>query len=369
MPSAFLPSLVHSPGEAPRSMTLAVSLAVLLAPLAGCASGPAPPSGPDTPPKDASPSAQVPIEDVPAANGSRLMELVRAQVFVDGDPSEVRYRFPGSQGHEEAVGILAGMLRQANLTVERERWSQELIQLGTVNLTNLYGVRKGADPDAGTIWIAAHWDSRAWADAHREQCTGPPVQGANDGAAAVASVVHAAASLPQLNHTLRVALFDAEDQGCGQQGWVQGSEHAAKLREANGTLGGIRALVLVDMPGAEDLMIRREGHSADRAPRLTNLAFSVADRLGAEAFRNTSGPPILDDHVPFLERGVPAVDLIHLDQDARRGPFPWTHHTLNDTVENLEASSIAQVTRVLMGTVLAIDRGALDPPQARNETR
>lgn len=354
-----------------RAFALCLAIALFGAVLAGCTTGPAPvqPNGTDgeepnqTPPNgtDQTPPPSedtLPLGDLPTPDQDRLMHLVERQIFVNGT-DEVRYRVPGEPGHEAAIPILADMLEDANLTVTQERYQDTLPGgIGRVNLTNLYGVRPGTDPGAGEIWLAAHWDSRAWADAHREACTGPPVQGANDGAAAVAVVVHALELIPETNRTVRVALFDAEDQGCRGSGWALGSEHAAKTREANGTLDAITALVLVDMPGDEDLMIRREGASQANAPRLTDLAFRVAEETGSSAFLDESGPSVIDDHIPFLDRGVPAVDLIHLDKDDRRWAFPWTHHTEHDTVENLDPANMAQVTRVAVGTALAIDRGA-----------
>lgn len=347
-----------------KPLTVLLVLAVLLA---GCArSPPAPPTQDGEPGGDAT-DPHPPNEDalasrVPAANATRLMEIVRAQIYPNGTDGEVRYRVPGTASHDRTVPDLVELLDHAGAETTVERFRAELPELGEVNLTNVYGVREGTDPRAGEIWLAAHWDSRAWADAHRDACTGPPVQGANDGAAAVAVVVHALELLEPTNRTVRVALFDAEDQGgCGGDGWAIGSEHAADRRERQGRLDEIGELVLVDMPGAGDLEIRREGNSHDRAPRLTDLVFGVADRLNATTFSNTTGPAILDDHVPFLERGVSAVDLIHLDQDDCRGPFPCTHHTEQDTVENLHPPSMQQVTRVVVGTVLVLDDG----PDAR----
>lgn len=357
------------PTLSPRSTLLLVVALLAGSTLAGCTQpSPGTPTDGSTPP-DGDTRDGEPAPPVPTANETRLMELVQRQTHPNGTDGPVRYRTPGTVGHASTIPDLEEMLRAANATTTRERFTAELPRLGVVNLTNVYGVRQGTDPGDGEIWLAAHWDSRAWADAHREPCTGPPVQGANDGAAGVAVVVHALERLPSTEHPIRVALFDGEDQGCrtsdlatgyGDTAWAVGSTHAARVRADRGELDEVRALVLVDMPGAEDLVVRREGRSAEQAPRLTNLAFSTSERLGAGAFRNETGPGILDDHAAFLDRGVAAVDLIHLDEDDRRGPFPWTHHTEHDTVENLDPANMAQVTRVVMGTVLAIDEGALD---------
>lgn len=288
-------------------------------------------------------------------DGEAMMELVEQQV-TNASTGETRYRVPGTEGHREAIPVLEGMVETAGYEPSTETFQAKLPrELGTVNLTNVYGVREGEDPDAGEIWIAAHWDSRAWADRHREDpCTGPPVVGANDGAAAVAVAVHVAEQLPATDHTVRVALFDGEDQGCQGEKWAVGSQLAAGSLEAAGQLDEVTALVLVDMPGDPELTVYREGHSHRHAPRLTNLAFAVAENVGADAFVNETGSIITDDHVAFLERGVPAVDLIH-NTPPPGNPFPDTWHTRNDTVDNLSTASLEQSARVAAGTVLGVD--------------
>lgn len=351
-------------GTLPRPVTL---LLVAIVVLAGCATpsqpdGTAPPTDDGDPPppgSDGGDPSNGPSAQVPQADPGTLMELVEAQVYENGSSDQPRYRTPGTAGHAEAIGILEGMLSERNLTVETQRFQADLGKLGTVNATNLYGVRQGSSDQE--IWLAAHWDSRAWADGNRQACTGPEVLGANDGAAAVAVVLHAVDLLSETNHTLRVALFDAEDQGScggsqgyGGSGWAVGSTYAAEHLEAD-EVEDLRALLLVDMPGDKNLTIRREGHSQSRAPALTDRVFEVADRLNATSFVDQPGPSITDDHVAFLDLGVPAVDLIHLDRDQRRGPFPWTHHTVHDTPENLSGLKMAEVTQVVVATVLDLD--------------
>lgn len=362
----------------PTGTTLLLAVALLAAGLAGCAApdGPgtnetpdgnqdSPPGSEDPPADDSEPERTTIAWDrlpapasLPRANASRLVDLVDRQVY-DNGTGEPRYRTPGTEGHEATIPVLEAMLEGAGASVHRERFTVELgLGIGEVNATNVYGVREGtADSE---IWLAAHWDSRAKATAAlNDSRTDRPVLGANDGAAAVAVVVHALELLPETNATIRVALFDAEDQGQGASGWIEGSSYAADQTTAE-QREEIEAFLLVDMPGHEDLSIRREKRSHTNSPHVTDLAFGVAERLGASSFHNETGPPILDDHVPFLERGVPAVDLIHLDRNGT-GAFPWTWHTPHDTPKHLSGDSMAEVTRVLVGTALAADRGALPP--------
>lgn len=336
----------------PKTRCALLLAAILLTvPLTGCTTAQDPP--PDSWTKRVH---ALPLEELPPVDEGRLMTLVQEQMLKS--EGETRYRVPGTDDHQATVPILETLLQEAGFNTTLQTFTVELPrELGNVEATNVYGVQEGTDPDAGEIWIGAHWDSRAWADRTSSDCEGPPVPGANDGAANPAVAIHAAERLPTMEHTIRVALFDVEDQGCQGDGWALGSEHAANTLEQAGDLENIVALVLVDMPGDENLVIHREAWGAQNAPRLTDLAFEVANATGADAFINEPGSVIQDDHVAFLERGIPAVDLIHNDPHDATGTFPDTWHTLDDTVENLSPESMAQVTKVTTGTVLGIEEG------------
>jgi len=286
-----------------------------------------------------------------SADAQELLELAEAQVVApDGAP---RYRTPGTAGHADGLAVLRDLMAQRGLLVTDDAFSADLPLTGPVNLTNLVGVRPGTSDHE--IWLAAHWDSRARADDDPDPALrSKACLGANDGAASVAVVLHAMDLLPPTNATIRVVLFDGEDQGEGPSGWAVGSDHMARSLDAT-ALARIEAMLLIDMPGDPELQVRREGYSHAHARWLTDLVFAVAAQQGATSFIDALGPQILDDHRPFLDRGVAAVDLIHLDDDSRRGPFPWTHHTTHDTLENLSGERMAEVTNVLVGAILELD--------------
>jgi hypothetical protein len=54
-----------------------------------------------------------------------------------------------------------------------------------------------------------------------------------------------------------------------------------------------------------------------------------------------------DDHLPFLERGVVALDLIDFDY----GPNNQFWHTEQDTVDKLSAHSLEVVGKVLLSVI------------------
>jgi Zn-dependent M28 family amino/carboxypeptidase len=107
----------------------------------------------------------------------------------------------------------------------------------------------------------------------------------------------------------------------------------------DGTLNDIRAMMLVDMIGDRDLRIMRDTNST---PWLTDIFWSAARRLGRAEFVDEA-MDIKDDHIPFLEAGVPAVDIIDLGYPA------W--HTEADTVDKVSARSLQMVGDVLLAAL------------------
>ena len=98
------------------------------------------------------------------------------------------------------------------------------------------------------------------------------------------------------------------------------------------------------MIGDRDLGISRESNST---AWLTDLVWAAAARLGRREFldRETA---IEDDHLPFLEAGVPAVDIIDLDYPA------W--HTAGDTLDKVSAQSLQAVGDVLLAALPDIEK-------------
>lgn len=188
--------------------------------------------------------------------------------------------------------------------------------------------------------LGAHYDTRPEATedsdpANRDR----PILGANDGASGVAVLMELAYSLPEsVRSTVEMVLFDAEDSGSidGWQ-WIQGSTYyVSQLSLARRS--SIQAMVLVDMVGDEYLRLPRESSSTTS---LQNTIWDIADQLGHnDTFLDTSGGSIIDDHRPFLDAGIPAVDLIHT-------PFPWYWHTMEDTPDKCSAESLQVVGEVL----------------------
>jgi len=130
--------------------------------------------------------------------------------------------------------------------------------------------------------------------------------------------------------------LDGEDQGHpdSPEGYSRGARgYAARLAPPLP-----RAAFLFDMVGDRDLEIHPEGVSIERAANLVELVRAGARATGARSFHEEVRYHLTDDHVPLLDRGVPAVDIIDFDYDA------W--HTHLDLPDRVSAESLAEVSRV-----------------------
>jgi Zn-dependent M28 family amino/carboxypeptidase len=165
-----------------------------------------------------------------------------------------------------------------------------------------------------------------------------PVPGANDGASGVAVLMEASRSLstspPPV--TIEILLFDGEDYGMKDDQWCLGSKRFANRIKSS----DYNYAILLDMIGKKDLQVPMEINSLTRAPQLTVRIFSIAEELGLKAFVKKKGIAIYDDHIPLLDKGIPAVDLIDFDYEY------W--HTVEDTPDKCSAESLEQIGTLIL---------------------
>lgn len=192
------------------------------------------------------------------------------------------------------------------------------------------------------ILLGAHYDTRRRADEDADRPL-EPVPGANDGASGVAVLLELARSLDldRVPNEIWLAFFDAEDNGrLDGWDWIAGSTYMA----ANLAFEP-EAMVVVDMVGDADQQIYYDNNS-DR--ELSARVWAVAARLGYGAnFLPFPRYTMLDDHIPFRDRGIPAIDIIDFD-------YPhW--HTTEDTPDKVSAASLERVGRTLEAFLETVD--------------
>jgi Zn-dependent M28 family amino/carboxypeptidase len=184
------------------------------------------------------------------------------------------------------------------------------------------------------IILAAHYDTRFVADHDPDPVKQTePVSGANDGASGVAVLIELARTLPEETVPIWLVFFDAEDNGRIEGwDWIMGSRAFVEEVFVNPL-----AVVIVDMVGDADLNLHYEMNSD---PVIRSEIWGTAARLGyGDVFIPDEKHSILDDHTPFLEKGIPAVDIIDFD-------YPYWH-TTSDTPDKVSAESLQAVGNTL----------------------
>lgn len=268
----------------------------------------------------------------PAFDGASAFVFLREQC-------DLGPRYPGSPGHAAIRRLLLEKLAAYGASVSQQSFEAVLTTGDTLRLVNIIGTYR---PEARKrILLGAHYDTRPRAD--RDPDPGnraKPILGANDGGSGVAVLLELARLLAASKPSVGVDLvfFDGEDYG--EEGhtadYLLGSRRYAK------SLGGRRpdAVIVVDMVGERDSRMPIEGFSATVSPALCARIYGIARTLRVPNFVQSQGASIIDDHLPFIQAGIPAIDLID---------FEYPHwHTLADTPDKCSSESLAAVGSVLV---------------------
>jgi Zn-dependent M28 family amino/carboxypeptidase len=232
------------------------------------------------------------------------------------------------------VGSTGAQLTREYILAELEKvnWdtrTQDFVYRGVAG-SNIIA-SKGSGP---LILIGAHYDTRSIADQDAVSST-ETVLGANDGASGVAVLLELARTLDvdKAEAEIWLVFFDAEDQG-NLNGWPfsVGASYAAEQLTVDP-----RAVVVVDMIGDTDQQILLERNSD---AQLMGELWQTASDLGyADHFISRYGYAIMDDHIPFRQKGWVSVDIIDFD-------YPYWH-TTQDTLDKVSQDSLERVGRVL----------------------
>ena len=247
-------------------------------------------------------------------------------------------RQSGSSQLAKARQWMITQLRQTGEDVEEDRFTAST-PIGQLAMSNIIVKIPGASRDV--VIVAGHYDTA--------RVPGVAFVGANDGASSAALLMELARALKgqKFPFTVWLVFFDGEE---ATQQWsdtdsLYGSRHLVQRLSASGDLGRVQAMILVDMIGDADLSIHREETSTRW---LTDLVFQVAqEQLGYSKYFLNQPQAIDDDHVPFVNAGVSAVDLI--DYNYGHGNRYW--HTAQDTLEHCSPTSLTIVGRVVLASL------------------
>jgi Zn-dependent M28 family amino/carboxypeptidase len=281
-------------------------------------------------PQAASIPAAPAAETTGGFDGARSYKHVEQLVAIGPHPA-------GSAGIERAQAYILEQLKSFGCPVEEQDFHAST-PIGDVAMKNVIAKIPSANPNI--ILYATHYDTKRIDN----------FVGADDGGSSTGVLLELARLLCARKNaeTIWLAFLDGEEAFNLQ--WADpdntyGSRELAASLALSGNLRRVKAMILTDMVGPYNPVFRRESNST---PWLTDLIWSTAARLGyGKVFVNDSGP-IEDDHIPFLNRDVPATDLIDLDV-----PY-W--HTTRDTLDKIDPRSLAITGHVLIESLSELEK-------------
>ena len=266
-------------------------------------------------------------------DGARALERVKHQL-------QAGSRVSGTAGNAAVRQWIASELARLGGRVEQQAFA-DTVGGQVWQLTNVIG-RFG--PASGRrIALLAHFDTRPWCDQDPEPSKqGQYCPGANDAGSGVAVLLEVAEAMHARAPAVGVDLvfLDGEDLGKPEapDDYCRGSKGYARRLPPRSDAARPVAGFVFDMVGDRDLGIWDEGNSAARATNLVDVVHEAARATNAKHFHEGVRYTLIDDHVPLLEAGLPAVDIIDFDYEH------W--HTTSDMPDQVSAESLAEVARV-----------------------
>jgi Zn-dependent M28 family amino/carboxypeptidase len=284
--------------------------------------------------RPAQPAAARPA--APAFDSSRAWEHLRRQVAFGPRPS-------GSPAIVETRRYILEQLKAWGIQATEQAFIA-MTPLGEVSMANVIATIHGRRSDR--LALASHYDTKLFREFR--------FVGANDGASSTAALLELGRALKGRQNELTIELIFLDGEEARMTEWrgtdnTYGSRHYVQTAQKAGSLSSLKALVLLDMIGDRDLLIRRDSNST---PWLVDIIWSAAARLGHAGTFSNQLTTIEDDHIPFLRAGVPAVDLIDLENP--------TWHTPQDDLEHVSARSLQTVGEVVLAAIPDIEKRIVD---------
>jgi len=274
--------------------------------------------------------AAPPPEKTGGFDGQRAFEHVRKLV-------EIGPRPPASEGIRKTQEYVEAQLKSFGCKWEEDNFGAST-PIGQVQMKNILVKIPGKSRDV--ILLTTHYDT----------LTKPNFVGADDGGSSTGLMLEMARLLCRRKNALSmwIAFFDGEEafrQWDNDTDSTFGSRQMAAKLAASGDLKRIRAMMLADIVGSRNLRVKRESNSTKW---LTGLVWSTASRLGYSHVFVSDEAEIQDDHLAFLKRNVPSVDVIDLE-------IPYWH-TTQDTLDKISPQSLALVGHVFIESVAELEK-------------
>lgn len=286
--------------------------------------------------------------ELPVINADSVYQRVADQVAFGP-------RVPGSPGHDKCVQYIKQQLAAAGaeVTVQDTLFAPSGTGITKQRIQNITGIFNAGAPRH--VMLLAHYDTRPWADQeYDETLHSKPIDGANDGASGVGVLLEIARLMNSLPKDVEVEMLftDAEDGGgysddiswcIGSQAWAESFD--PKVRRVP------QYAILLDMVGGKNALFSREYFSQRYAAPINDKVWETARKLGyGDRFPNVIGGALNDDHIHIMRVGIPTIDIVECS-NPETDSFNPTWHTLDDNLDNIDASTLKMVGDVVINTI------------------
>jgi glutaminyl-peptide cyclotransferase len=302
-------------------MARCLSLACAALALAACVSAETPSGAAGQTRSNSSPQA-------PVFNAARAFADLEAVVAIGPRPA-------GSSGAAKTRDYIKKEMAAIGLTATEQSFDADT-PAGRVRMSNVSVTIPGESKNR--LVVGGHYDTKLFKEI--------TFVGANDAGSSTAFLIEFARALKDRKNTVTIELvfFDGEEAvGEWETGNTWGSRHYVDAARKDGSLQQVKAMVLVDMIAEKEPTFRRESLST---AWLKDIIWGSARKLNRREFA-AEELEVSDDHVPFLNAGIPAVDIIDIE-------YPHWHQA-SDTVDKVSPAGLQAVGDVLLAALPAIE--------------
>ncbi|MCO6359422.1 DUF4910 domain-containing protein [Roseivirga pacifica] len=295
-----------------------------------------------------------PLKAAPQSSADSLYAFVEKQVAFGP-------RVPNTDAHTQAADWFVSKFESYGANVMVQEFEDNVYDGTRVSLKNV--IASFYPEKKKRILLAAHWDTRPFADKDSENKEAP-IDGANDGGSGVAVLLEIARVLSTNNAPnvgVDIILFDGEDWGehqdmgqvdlpAGKESWwCLGSQYWSKNKHKAGYTAYYG--ILLDMVGASDATFYYDSVSQQNAGRVMSKVWNTAHRLGYQNFfkKSLGATGLMDDHV-FVNKyaKIPMIDILDYRPDNFFGDY---HHTQADNMDVISKETLKAVTQVVLTTL------------------
>ncbi|MBJ6119554.1 M28 family peptidase [Pontibacter sp. BT310] len=290
----------------------------------------------------------------PAFNADSAYKFVAKQVAFGP-------RVPNTQPHKVTGDWIISKLKGYGADVKVQEFQMRAYDGTMLNLRNIIA---SYNPEAGTrIMLAAHWDTRPYADKDTNNQK-KPIDGANDGGSGVAVLLEIARTINGAQQKPDVGVdlffFDGEDYGQPddselpyvEDSWCLGSQYWSRNKHTPNYTA--KYGILLDMVGAENARFAREGTSMQYAKNVVDKVWKAGNQLGySDYFKYVNAPAITDDHAYINAIAkIPMIDIVEYNMSSIDGDFFGDyHHRHSDSMAIISPKTLKAVGQTVLHVV------------------